>query len=112
VAGEEQPWGDTVWLTEMLNELRAEAGEPLAQHKNVLQAVRKEMEKLGEIGRLNFQPTTYTDRFGRSQPMIQFSNAVILNVGAVDRACTGTAAAGCIEAVLDVCGRRPHHDGG
>ena len=41
------------------------------------------IEKLGEISRLNFQPSTYTDAQGRPQPMIQFSYDVLLNVIAV-----------------------------
>jgi hypothetical protein len=55
----ERAWGDTVWLTQLLNEERATAGEPPARHKNVLQATRTAMGKLGEIGRLNFQPAIY-----------------------------------------------------
>jgi hypothetical protein len=68
----------------MLNELRAQIGEPRVQHKNVLQAVRKVMEKLGECGRLNFQPAEYIDAQSKPRTMIQFSDEVILPVvGAV-----------------------------
>jgi hypothetical protein len=56
------------------------AGHPPAQHKNVLQATRKAMEKLGEIGRLNFQPSSYVNKQSKSQPLIRFSHNVLLNV--------------------------------
>jgi Phage regulatory protein Rha (Phage_pRha) len=53
--------------------------EPAAQHKNVLQAIRKVQENLNN-NRLNFQPTSYTDTQGRQQPMIQFSEDVLFPV--------------------------------
>jgi hypothetical protein len=31
------------------------------------------MERLGEISRLNFQPSEYVDIRGKKQPLIQFS---------------------------------------
>jgi hypothetical protein len=54
VGGEDRAWGDTVSLTEMLNELRAEVGEPSVRHADVLRSVRKAMGKLGETHRRNF----------------------------------------------------------
>ncbi len=69
-ASEDRPWGNTMWMMELLNEERAKAGEPLARHNNVLQATRKVMENLGQAGLLNFQETSYVDVQGRTQPMI------------------------------------------
>jgi hypothetical protein len=80
VAGEDRAWGDTVWLTELLNELRKEAGEKPARRDNVLQSTRKVMKKLGDIGLLNFQESDYVNIQGKSQPMLRFSDAVLLNV--------------------------------
>lgn len=67
-------------MTELLNELRAEAGETPVLRKNVLRDARKAREKLGEIGRLNFEPATYSDAQGKSRKMLRFSDAVLLNV--------------------------------
>lgn len=38
------------------------------EHKNVLKDIR-ELECSKEFGRLNFEPTTYKDKFNREQPM-------------------------------------------
>lgn len=38
------------------------------EHKNVLKDIR-ELECSEEFGRLNFEPTTYKDKFNREQPM-------------------------------------------
>ncbi len=44
------------------------------EHKNVLADIRKQMEYAGEeFGRLNFQPTTYTDSFNRKQNKINLT---------------------------------------
>lgn len=37
------------------------------QHKNVLQAIDKALEDLGDFGRLNFQPSSYLNEQGKSQ---------------------------------------------
>jgi hypothetical protein len=83
IDGEEQPWGDTIWIMNRLNELRVRTGHPQMKHGNVLRAVRDAMEKLGpEINLSNFVEIEngYTDVRGRQQPLIQFSQDVILNV--------------------------------
>lgn len=39
------------------------------QHKNVVQSIEKLLKECpSEFGRLNFQPTSYTDSFNRQQP--------------------------------------------
>jgi len=72
----------TAWLMQLLNEERAKAGETPARHKNVLQATRTAMEKLGESARLNFQPSEYMDKNGQMRRLIQFSEDVIFPVTA------------------------------
>jgi hypothetical protein len=68
VGGEDRAWGDTVWLTQLLNEEGVKIGEPPVRRDNVLQATRTAMKKLGETHRLNFQEISYADKYGRSQP--------------------------------------------
>ncbi len=80
VGAEDRARGDTVWLKQLLNEERAKVGEPPALHDNVLRATRTAREKLGEIGLLNFEETSYLDKQGRSQRLIRFSDDVLLNV--------------------------------
>lgn len=42
------------------------------RHKNVLQAIEK-LECSGEFNRLNFQPISYLDEYGRTQPMYEMT---------------------------------------
>jgi hypothetical protein len=70
VDGEEQPWGDTIWIMNRLNELRVRTGHPQMRHDNVMKAVRKAMESLGpEINLRNFVEIEngYVDVRGRAQ---------------------------------------------
>jgi hypothetical protein len=81
VNGEEQPWGDTIWIMNRLNELRLRGAHPQMKHFNVLQAVDKAIVKLGpQIAELNFQLGSYTDANGQQRRLIRFSQNVILNV--------------------------------
>ncbi len=77
VGGEDRAWGDTVWLTQLLNEERAKAGEPPAPHKNVMRGARTAMEKLGESVRLNFEPVEYLDKHGKTLPLIGMSEIAL-----------------------------------
>lgn len=38
------------------------------EHKNITRDIAKEIEDLGELGKLIFEPTSYTDTFNRKQP--------------------------------------------
>jgi hypothetical protein len=81
VEGQDTPWGDTMWFTQLTNELRAAAGYPLTRHNDVMRAVRGAMDKLGpQINARNFAHVTYTDKKGEQRPMIQFSHNVFFNV--------------------------------
>jgi len=42
-------------------------------HKNVLQDIDGIIERLADFGRLNFQPTSYTDGFNREQRCIDMT---------------------------------------
>jgi hypothetical protein len=59
---------------------RADVGEPSARHNNVLRSVRLARQKLGPNYAHNFVDVTYVDKKGENRPMIQFSDAVLLNV--------------------------------
>jgi len=78
--GEDKGWGNTVWMTQLLNEERAKAGEPQARHDNVLRGARTAMEKLGETALLNFEQGHYADKNGQMRPLIRFSHDVLFNV--------------------------------
>jgi hypothetical protein len=73
VGGEDRAWGDTVWLTQLLNEERAKVGESPARHDNVLRATRAAREKLGISAALNFEEGHYADKNGQMRPLIRFS---------------------------------------
>ncbi len=42
------------------------------EHKNILRDIRDEIEKLGEKGKLIFDPTKYLDSFNRKQEQFTF----------------------------------------
>jgi hypothetical protein len=77
------------WLTQLLNEERAKAGEPPTRHGDVLRAVRKVMEDLGVSAALNVEGCEYIGENGKTLPMIRFSDdvifAVVAAVGGIGR---------------------------
>jgi hypothetical protein len=73
-----------VWLRQLLNDLRAEIGEPLIEHYNVLRATRQVREDLGVSAALSFEGGEYMDQNSQMRPMIRFSDDVFFPVvGAV-----------------------------
>jgi hypothetical protein len=67
-------------LTEIINKMRTELGEPPARHDNVLREVRRVRNNLDVSAALSFDDGSYLDRNGQIRPEIQFSDEVIFNV--------------------------------
>jgi hypothetical protein len=69
-----------VWLRQLLNDLRAEIGEPPIEHYNVLRATRQVREDLGVSAALSFEGGEYMDQNSQMRPMIRFSDDVLFPV--------------------------------
>jgi hypothetical protein len=64
-------------LTEIINKMRTELGEPPARHDNVLREVRRVRNNLDVSAALSFEDCYYVGRNGKTLAMIRFSEDVL-----------------------------------